>query len=249
MSLNASYMRRQFGESATEVEAALVAAGLAAHDRSLDAKSASGLRTNEAYGATFWLALADEVTARVAPVLPESQLVQPHHSRYPMLVNDGVLLFAAKVMEGAAARADSMRLRPSELRRNIFSLSEYDPAQLSLLDEFAPAPEDLAAEAARRALGSSAGSMITVAYVCSSDSGLRAVYAGDATLDDDGYLLWSERESLGLGLLDDSIAAPSPIVVETFSSAPRPRPTLGLVTDEPTGSADPAGDDNRPTPS
>ena len=248
MSMNVSYMSRQFGKSAAEVEAALVAAGLAAHDRSLDAKSASGLRTNEAYGATFWLALADEVVARVAPVLPESQLVQPHHSRYPMLVNDGVLLFAAKVMEGTASRADSMRLRPSELRRNIFSLSEYDPAQLSLMDELDPTSEDLGVEAARRALGSSAGSMITVAYVCSSDGGLRAVYAGDAALDDDGYLLWSERELLGLGVLTESTAT-SPVAVEDFASAPRPRPALGLVTDEATGTTDPAGNDDLPTSS
>ena len=240
------YMQRQFGGPAEDIGAALVAAGLAAHERSMEAKAGSGLSTNEAYGATFWLALADEVVSRVRPLLPESELVQPYHSRYPMLVNDGVLIFAAKVMEGTATRADSMRLRPSELRRNIFTLSDYDSGQLSLIDELTDTPGDAAAQEARRALGSSAGSMMTAAYVCSSDGGLRAVYVGDAALDEDGYLLWSEREALPMGRLAEATPRPQPVTTETFESAPRPRPVLGLVGDEPTGTGAHASADDLP---
>ncbi len=242
-----TFLRKQFGELADEVAQVLIDAGRVTHDRSAEAKDASHLSTNEVYGASFWLNLPRQVSGRLEPVLPDPVRIRPASSRYSLLVWDGTVIFPVKVMDRSAKRADSMRVRVSDLRRQLFALNpppEPEPSIFDLLDGFDPTDAEHRAEAvadaARLALGSSAEAMMIVAYVCTADGGLQEVHVGCGTLDSDGYIVWSERQSLSL--LDELDLATKPQLVagEAFDDAPAPKPALGLVEDdiEATGSMD-----------
>lgn len=242
-----TFMEKQFGEFADEVAQVLIEAGRVTHDRSAEAKDASHLSTNEVYGASFWLNLPRQVSGRLEPVLPNPVRIRPASSRYSLLVWDGTVIFPVKVMDRTTKRADSMRVRVSDLRRQLFALnppSEPDPSLFDLLDGVVPTGAEQCVEAvgdaARRALGSSAEAMMIVAYVCTADGGLQEVHVGSATLDSDGYIVWTERQSLSL--VDEFVLVTKPQLVagEAFDDAPAPKPALGLVEDEveATGSVD-----------
>jgi hypothetical protein len=240
-------MERQFGEFAEEAIRVLIDAGHTTHVRSAEAKDASRLTSNEVYGASFWLNLPRQVSGRLEPVLPNVVRIRPASSRYSLLVWNGTVIFPVKVMDRTAKRADSMRVRVSDLRRQLFALNPPAEPDYTLFDLINGSNESDAqhraeaiADDSRVALGSSADSMMIVAYVCTADGGLQAVHVGSGTLDSDGYIRWTERQSLSL--LDDLDLASKPRLVagEAFDDAPALQPALGLVGDEKeaTGSGD-----------
>lgn len=234
-----TYLGRHFGELADDAASVFIDAGRATHDRSAEAKDASGLKTNEVYGASFWLNLPRLVSGRLEPLLPGCMRIQPPSSRYSLLVWNGTVIFPVKIMDRSAKRADSMRVRVSDLRRQLFALNppaELDMSLLDLIEDYDEKDLQFRAETiaddARVALGNSADSMMIVAYVCTADAGLLEVHVGTGTLDHDGYILWSERQSLSLVDELDLVGKPQLVAGETFTDAPTPKPTLGLVEDE-----------------
>lgn len=246
---NETYLDRNFGELADDVARVFIDAGRATHDRSAEAKDASGLKTNEVYGASFWLNLPRLVSGPLEPLLPGCVRIQPPSSRYSLLVWNGTVIFPVKIMDRSAKRSDSMRVRVSDLRRQLFALNppaELDMSLLDLIEDYDEKDLQLRAEAiaddARVALGSSADSMMIVAYVCTADGGLLEVHVGTGTLDHEGYILWSERQSLSLVDELDLVGKPQLVAGETFTDAPTPKPALGLVEDEneATGTSDSA---------
>lgn len=247
MTADQTFMERQFGEFADEVVAVLIDAGRTTHDRSAEAKGASHLSTNEVYGASFWLNLPRQVSGRLEPLLPDAVRIRPASSRYSLLVWNGKVIFPVKVMDRAAKRADSMRVRVSDLRRQLFALNPPTEPDLSLFDLIDGFDEtdaghraDAVADTARIALGSSADGMVLVAYVCTADGGLQEIHVGTGTLDEDGYIVWSQRQSLSPLDELDLTSTPKLVAGAAFDDAPAPKPALGLVEDgiEATGSAD-----------
>lgn len=235
----ATYMERQFGEFAEGAIRVLIDAGNTTHERSLEAKDASRLTTNEVYGASFWLNLPRQVSGRLEPVLPGVVRIRPPSSRYSLLVWNGTVIFPVKVMDRTSTGADSMRVRVSELRRELFALNP--PAErtgnlFDLIDDLNESDDHGVSEGiaddARLALSGSADAMMIVAYVCTADGGLRALHVGTGTLDADGYIVWTERQSLSLLDELDLVATPRLAAGEAFDDAPPLRPALGLVVDE-----------------
>jgi hypothetical protein len=246
---NATYLDRHFGELAADAAHVFIDAGRATHDRSAEAKDASGLKTNEVYGASFWLNLPRLVSGRLELLLPGCVRIQPPSSRYSLLVWNGTVIFPVKIMDRSAKRADSMRVRVSDLRRQLFALNppaELDMSLLDLIEDYDEKDLQLRAETiaddARVALGSSADSMMIIAYVCTADGGLLEVHVGTGTLDHEGYILWSERQSLSLVDELDLVGRPQLVAGETFTDAPTPKPALGLMENEneATGTSDSA---------
>jgi hypothetical protein len=234
-----TYMDRHFGELAEDAARVFIDAGRTTHDRSADAKDASGLQTNEVYGASFWLNLPRQVSGRLEPLLSGCERIQPPSSRYSLLVWNGTVVFPVKIMDRSSRRADSMRVRPSDLRRHLFALNppvEHDLSLLDVMEGYDETHLELQARSiaddARVALGSSADSMMIAAYVCTADGGLQEVHVGTGTLDAEGYILWSERQSLSLLDKLDVAGTPQLVAGESFADAPAPKPALGLVEDE-----------------
>lgn len=227
-----SFMPRQFAELADAVSTALVEAGWEAHARSADAKDGSRLETNHAYGGTLWLAIHEEVTARLAPILEGSVSVGTEGGQYRVLVWEGVMILPVTVKEHRT-RDGHLLTRASGLRDRLMSVNMPAPPEPSLFGEEDDYEVQLRiAEAAREQLGG-VTTTVVVAYRCSPTTGIEFVEAGLATLGDDGSILFTESELLEIS--PTSIAQPQPILAggETFSSAPMPKPALGLVAQAP----------------
>jgi hypothetical protein len=239
--LSTSFMERHFGDDAQAVSAVLVAAGGEAHTRSLDAKIGSRLKSNHAYGSTFWLALPQEVVARLLPILDGAVPFPPRGAPYELLVWNGIAILPVKVME-ASKRDKRMRARISDLRFRLTKvnvLAAPHPTLFDHLDDFTLDEEARrVAEAARSAFGNMATKMVVAAYQCNPKSGLRVVRVGIATLDADGHINFSDSEQLSLIKPSDTGAKPTVVAGETFDAAPRPKPLLEVVEEEATATGD-----------
>lgn len=211
-----------FGVHSLTVMKALIAAGQAAHLRSLEAKAGSKLRSNDAYGSSFWLCLPEEIVADLA-FLPGVEILRPRRGRYELVVFENSLLFPSRI-GGDSAVPDSIKLRPSKVRHEMFSLetrtSLDEPLDFGALDY----EEEMGGPRYVAAAFGSATSLIFAAYDCSARGGLQHVYVGDATLQEDGTVIWLYREELPLHALAEDTT------------------TLTLVTDEPA----PRFDDSTP---
>jgi len=242
--LSTTFMERHFGEDSQAVSAALLAAGSEAHTRSLDAKIGSRLKSNHAYGSTFWLALPQEVVARLLPVLDGAVPFPPRGAPYELLVWNGIAILPVKVME-TGKRDTRMRARISDLRSRLTKVNLlaaphptlFDDQDEFTLDEFEEEARRVA-EAARAAIGNIATSMVVAAYQCNPKSGLRVVRVGIATLGAEGHINFSDSETLSLIEPSDTRVKPTAVVGETFDAAPRPKPFLEVVEEETTASGD-----------
>lgn len=242
--LSASFMERHFGESYQAVSAALIAAGGEAHIRSLDAKRGSRLRSNHAYGSTFWLALPQEVVDRLLPILEGAVPIPPRGAPYELLVWNEIAILPVKVLE-AGKRDTRMRARVSDLRSRLTKVNVSAASQPTLFDGCDDVPLDefeeearRVADAAREAIGSLAAKMVVAAYQCNPKSGVRAIRVGIATLDPDGYINFSDSEFLSLVERFDTNVKPVQVSGETFDAAPRPKPLLEVVEEETTATGD-----------
>lgn len=244
ITLSGTFMERQFGDRAPAVAAALVAAGQEAHTRSLDAKFGSRLKTNHAYGGTFWLALPEEVVERLLPILDDAAPYPPQGSQYDLLLWNGIAILPVKVIDGAA-RGGLMRARTSDLRSRLTSVNlpgEREPTLLDGLDGFGGGElehEALASvERARKALGDVAQTIVLAACACNPKSGLQVVEVGVATLDDDGFIFFADSQRLSVIEPPAATAKPTLVAGENFDDAPRPKPMLGLVEEANTASGE-----------
>lgn len=237
--LNGTFMERHFGTDAAAVSAALVFAGQEAHSRSLDAKTGSRLRSNHAYGSTFWLALPEEVVQRLSPLLAGSILFPPHGAQYELLVWNDIAILPVKVIDGGA-RGGRMRARISHLRSRLTSVNAPSSPDPTLFDDMAGFKLDEEAEAlevvqsARAALANVATTMLVAAYACNANSGLQAVQVGIGTLDADGFIDFSDSQQLSINKPTRTTNRPVPVAGDTFDSAPRPKPLLEVVSQDET---------------
>lgn len=242
--LSTNFMERHFGEHSPAVSAALVAAGGEAHTRSLDAKIGSRLKSNHAYGSTFWLALPQEVVARLLPILDGAVPVPPRGAPYELLVWNGIAILPVKVME-TSKRDNGMRARISDLRSRLTKVNVlavphptlFDELDDFTLDEFEEEARKVA-EAARSAVGNMATKTVVAAYQCNPKSGLRVIRVGVATLDADGHINFSDSQQLSLIESSATGAQLTTGASETFDAAPRPKPLLEVVDEEATATGD-----------
>lgn len=246
--ISASFMERHFSEESQRVAAALVAAGNEAHARSLDAKTGSRLKTNHAYGSTFWLALPQEVVARLLTILDGAVPFPPRGAPYELLVWNGIAILPVKVME-ASKRDSRMRARISDLRSRLTRVNLPKAPEPTLFDDgFAldkfEEEARRAADAAQAAIGNIAEKMVVAAYRCSPKSGLQIVRVGIATLDSDGHINFSDSEQLSLIQSPVPAGKPTAVAGETFDAAPRPKPLLEVVEDEATATGEGAPADD-----
>lgn len=242
--LSGTFMERYFGDLAPDVAAAFVAAGKEAHTRSLDAKIGSRLTTNHPYGGTFWLALPEEVVARLLILLEDAVSYPPQGSQYDLIIWNGIAILPVKVIDGAT-RDGQMRARTSDLRTRLTSVNmpaEPEPTLLDDLDGFRTDDferDTLAlVERARKALGDVASTIVVAAYACNPKSGLQVVEVGLATLDADGFIHFSDSQRLSVIEAPTKSAKPKLVVGESFNDAPRPKSILGLVEEATTASSE-----------
>jgi hypothetical protein len=233
--LSTTFMQRHFGQASEAVSAALVAAGNEAHTRSLDAKVGSRLKSNHAYGSTFWLALPQEVVARLLPILEGASPFPPRGAQYELLAWNGIAILPVKVIEDSRRR-EGMKARVSDLRSRLTRVNQAaapEPTLFDGLDGMALDKSDekarTAADSARAAIGNIATKMVVAAYVCNAKSGLRTIRVGIATLDADGHIIFSDSERLSLAELANIDGKPVAVAGETFDAAPRPKPLLEIV--------------------
>jgi len=231
-------MERHFGERAAAVSTSLVAAGQEAHARSLDAQAGSRLTTNQPYGSTFWLALPQEVVMRLSQVLDGATPFPPRGSQYELVLWNGLAILPVKVIDGAS-RGERVRVRTSRLRTSLTSVNmprPPDPTLFDTNDEFQVDELEhnalAAIEAARQALGNRATTTIVAAYSCNPKSGVQAVRVGIATLDDEGFVDFTDSQRLALVESTPEASKPMPVAGETFDAAPKPRPRLEVVKNE-----------------
>ena len=221
-SLTASpWFEDHFGDHSIAVMKALVAAGHAAHARSVEAKAGSQLRTNDAYGASFWLVLPEEIVTHFS-FLPGVEILRPRRGRYELIIFENAMLFPSRI-GGDSAAPDNIKLRTSKVRHEMFSLESRtsldEPLDFGALDY----EDDMDGPRYVADFGS-ATSLIFAAYDCGARAGMQHVYVGEATLQEDGTVIWLYREELPLRALAEDAT------------------TLTLVTDEPT----PRFDDSTP---
>ena len=110
------------------------------------------------------------------------------------------------------AAPDSIKLRTSKVRHEMFSLESRTSLDEPLSFESLDYEEETVGPRHVADFGS-ATSLIFAAYDCSARGGLQHVYVGDATLQEDGSVVWLYREELPMRALEDAT-------------------TLTLITDE-----------------
>lgn len=189
-----------FGSHSLAVMKALVSAGKEAHLRSLDAKEGSRLPSNDAYGATFWLSLPEEIASHLS-FLPGSEVVHPSRSRYDLVVFENAMIFPSK-MGSDSGGPDYMKLRPSRIRHKVFSLHDRESASYPLDFSTLEMPEEDEYVSRPTEFGS-ATTLIFVAYDCTARGGLQHIHVGEADLLEDGTVVWRYREELPLRALTE----------------------------------------------
>ena len=223
------WARHRFGAAWWAVATGLATAGRAAHERALDAQHGSQLTTNEPYGATFWLALPEEVARALSPVAGVTP-IRVQRARYPLLVIADSLLFAVRVAQTPSG-SGHLAMRPSSLRSEIMSIRDYPGQPTQDPFDFGPAFERPDDPARIRATLEGIERTILVAYEADPRAGLLRVHIGEATLDDaDGRITWLHYEQLPLTtLLGLEHLAVLPDTEDTeFDAAPLPTLVLRL---------------------
>lgn len=202
---------------------ALVEAGRVTHERGLDAKEGSGLKSNDAYG-TVWLILPEEVCDRLEGALPGLTLVRPHRSRYKLPSYGEKIILPVRVSD-ASAGVNDLRLRVSNVRKRMFGLetrSSDEPLDFGEDFQFDKDDYESVIDDLRDVDG-----IILVAYELSAQAGLQHVWIGDAVLAADGHVNWLYCEELPVHSLS-SAATLMPVSADAprFDAAPLPQSGL-----------------------
>jgi hypothetical protein len=192
----------KFGVRATAAAEAIVDGLWAGHARALGSHEASRLATADGYGAVLWLAVAEEIGRRLAPI-EGAQRVRPDRARYSLGMVNNNIVFPQRIATDLRTPPDEARLRMSGVRADLFSLAPApppSPEMLPLWDEtqVADQKENVSLNSIEdiREAG-----LVLVAYVSSPDGGLLRAWWGEASLAADGRMArleWRYREQLDL---------------------------------------------------
>ena len=223
-----------FGDNWARLVPALINAGVAAHERAMDAKEASRLGSNDAYGATCWLSLFEENSGRLR-FLPGAAVVRPGRARYSLVALSGVLVFPAR-FGVRSLDVNTLYLSPSKLRANLLTDPHHSAGlvqpSLDLGPEFEsgddPVPWFPETQVQKTVLA---------AYDCGPGIGLRHVYVGEVRSydEEDGRVTWAGTPEelpisavLGLGHLAGLESGRETL----FDDAPPPAIGLQLLDDD-----------------
>lgn len=232
-----SFMDRTFEGAAASVAADMVDGGRVAHERAQAAQDGSRLKSKQPYGSTYWLALHEEVVGRLVDRLEGAVEFPPRGAQYKLIVWNGRIILPVKVIDGGS-RDGRLRIRTSKLRATLTSVNMPEPRAATLFDdedEIFQAFEDeimTVIEQAKASIGNIASWVIVAAYMCSSTGGLQMVEVGIATLDEDGYIDFSDSERLSLIAPPVTGTKLTEVVGEDWTKAPKPKPFLEVVEGE-----------------
>lgn len=213
---NSVWFEKRFGDAGPATARALIRAGHGAHDRSSDTKTASGLRTDEPYGATFWQVLAIDFLEHLSEVQGIST-AKPKGFRYDIPVINGTTVHALKCSSRSGSRVDRLKINWSQARDDSLAQVERKSDDILPLDEWLndTSDDDLAA-----APSSEDDAVVLAAFVASANGGLERIYIGDGYIDHNDNVHWVHVEELPVRLdsveLIGTLAVPS----DRFDSAP-----------------------------
>ncbi len=232
-----SFLERTFGDVANEISAAFVAGGLRSHERAQAAQDASELLSNQPYGSTYWLALHEEVVGRLLAILPGSHVFPPKGAQFQLVVWEGRIILPVKLID-VGKRGGRPRIRTSRLRSNLTSVNLPEAPAPTLFDDESDtleAFEEAMLEVVIQAMASIdnlASSVILAAYGCTPKAGLQLVEVGIATLDEDGYIDFTDSERLSIIAPPVEGANLTEAAGETWTNTAKPEPFLEVVRDD-----------------
>jgi len=112
--------KERFDTAASSLLQQIPAALRAAHGRALAAHVGGGPDSHDAYGGTLWLIQHEELVGR-AGVLDGARVIKPRHSRYPLVVINGVVMYPVRYASDGTPVEDARLREPvPELRRALF---------------------------------------------------------------------------------------------------------------------------------
>ncbi|WP_323986736.1 hypothetical protein [Microbacterium plantarum] len=208
------WFRKRFGQVAPAVAEGLIRAGRAAHETSAETKTASGLSTDEPYGATFWQVLALTVVEQLAAI-QGTRTVRPKGSRFEIPVISGTTVYAAKCASRSGRSAGRLLLSWSHFRDELLREVERLPDEVLPLAEW---QDEEDAELTPPTSESEA--VVLVTYVASDRGGLERIFIGDGYLDSDGAVIWVHHEELPVKVQLDLAHMMPRAAVTRFDEAP-----------------------------
>lgn len=209
------WFRQRFGDAGPAVARALIRAGHEAHNRSSDTKTASGLKTDEPYGATFWQVLAIDVVEQLSGV-QGIRALKPKGARYPLPVVNGTTVHAVKCASRSGSRPDQLKIRWSQFRDDSMSQVARVTGDILPLDEWLEEEEAEGIDAPT----SPDECVVLAAFVASASGGLERIYLGDGYIDRNDDVYWVHYEEVPVRLEAGELISTVSIVAERFDSAP-----------------------------
>ena len=205
------WAQQRFGQAAPELTVAVSAAVQYAHERALAAHVASGLTSNDAYGATMMVQLHLALAAFTEDILGVvARKPSGVRSRFPYVVveDTSVALMPWRfATDASVSRTDAKLPGPvSDLRRTLLGLSARAPYnQPSLEDAFLETfdvDEALAEESEMLRELERMGTVVTLALASNPANGIVSLGWGDAELTnpETGEVRWHAWEDIPLGL-------------------------------------------------
>lgn len=201
------WLIEKLGVRAHEVTRLLVEAGLAAHERAAAAHEASGLKQTNPYGATYWLAFAEEACARLEG-FPGVERDKPAGSAVPYPSVNGALLLTVRASRKSDVRRGAVYLYPSRFRQQTMLGTNPVETQGEFDLRFDALPD--------RDVVVRAGGQPSILVVVDADArqGVRDVLVGEGHQRDDGLIVFSHSEFVDLeelGLRSLSMSGPRPM--------------------------------------
>ncbi|GEC74183.1 hypothetical protein [Microbacterium maritypicum] len=213
---NTAWFQQRFGDAGPAVAKALIRAGHEAHNRSSDTKAASGLTTDEAYGATFWQVLAIDLVEQLSSV-QGIRALKPKGARHPLPIVNGTTIHAVKCASRSGSRHDQLKIRWSQFRDDSMSQVARVTGDVLPLAEWLDEDEDEGIDAPT----SPDESVVLAAFVASASGGLERIYIGDGYIDRSDDVYWVHYEEIPVRLdAGELISTVSVVVAERFDSAP-----------------------------
>lgn len=222
---DSDWFRKRFGDAGPSVARALLTAGREAHDRSSDTKAASGLMTNEPYGATFWQVLALEIVEELSGVQGIGTS-KPKGARYALPVVNGTTIHAVKCASRSGSHHDRLKIRWSQFRDDSMLSVERVKDEVLPLEEWLNELDDEGIEAPT----SAKDAVVLAAFVASADGGLQHIYVGDGYIDRNDDVHWVRHEEVPVRVEVADLIGTGSVVADRFDSAPGNADlSLGLV--------------------
>lgn len=205
------WAQQRFGQAASELTVAVSAAVQYAHEHALAAHVASGLASNDAYGATMMVQLHRALAAfteDIFGVVARKPRGVRSRFRYVVVEETSVALMPWRFASDASVRRTEAKLPGpvSDLRRTLLGLSARPPYnQPSLEDAFLEtfdADEALAEESEMLRELERMGTVVTLALASNPTNGIVSLGWGDAELinPETGEVRWHAWEDVPLGL-------------------------------------------------